>query len=137
MGTWGHRNFENDNALDFIEEVQERGLERIEEAIKVVANYPEEEYLNADDSVAALAAIEYVAAAKGKQSEDFPEDAEDWLQKTGTGSLTSYDKATLLKVIDRVRNNSELRDNWQEEGTEPVEPAEWLAVLSDLENRVG
>jgi hypothetical protein len=133
MGTWGHRNFENDNALDFIEEVGERGIERIEEAIKVVANYPEEEFLNADDSVAALAAIEYVAAAKGKQSEDFPEDAEDWLQKTGTGSLSSYDKATITKVIERVRNNSGLRDIWQEEGNEP---AEWLAVLSDLENRV-
>ncbi|MBO9566619.1 MAG: DUF4259 domain-containing protein [Niastella sp.] len=133
MGTWGHRNFENDNALDFIEEVEERGIERIEEAIKVVANYPEEEFLNADDSVAALAAIEYVAAAKGKQSEDFPEDAEDWLQKNGAGSLPSYDKTTITKVIDRVRNNSGLRDLWQEEGNEP---AEWLAVLSDLENRV-
>lgn len=133
MGTWGHRNFENDNALDFIAEVEERGFERIEEAIKVVANYPEEEFLNADDSVAALAAIEYVAAAKGKQSEDFPEDAEDWLQKTGTGSLPAYDKATMIKVIDRVRNNSGLRDIWQEEGNEP---AEWLAVLSDLEKRV-
>lgn len=113
--------------------MEERGFDRIEEAIKVVANYPEEEFLNADDSVAALAAIEYVAAAKGKQSEDFPEDAEDWLQKTGTGSLSSYDKATITKVIDRVRNNSGLRDIWQEEGNEP---AEWLAVLSDLENRV-
>ncbi len=133
MGTWGHRNFENDNALDFIEEVEKRGFDRIEEAIRVVANYPDEEFLNADDSVAALAAIEYVAAAKGKQSEDFPEDAEDWLQKTGTGPLSSYDKATITKVIDRVRNNSALRDLWQEEGNEP---AEWLAVLSDLEKRV-
>lgn len=133
MGTWGHRNFENDSALDFVAEVEERGFDRIEEAIKVVANYPEEDYLQVDDSVAALAAIEYIAAAKGKQSEDFPEDAEDWLEKAGPGTLLSQDGAVISKAIERVRDNSELRDLWQEDG---VEPQAWLAVLNDLQKRV-
>jgi hypothetical protein len=133
MGTWGHRIFENDSALDFVAEVEERGFDRIEEAIRVVANYPAEDYLEVDDSAAALAAIEYIAAAKGKQSEDFPENAEDWLQKAGPGTLLSQDSSTIAKAIDRVRNNSELRDLWQEDGEEPQE---WLAVLNDLEKRV-
>lgn len=133
MGTWGHRNFENDSALDFVADVEERGFDRIEEAIRVVANYPEEDYLEIDDSVAALAAIEYIAAAKGQQSEDFPEDAEDWLQKAGTDTLLKQDAAAVAKAIDRIRNNSELRDLWGEEG---ADPELWLAVLSDLEKRV-
>jgi hypothetical protein len=133
MGTWGHRNFENDSALDFVADVEERGFDRIEEAIRVVANYPEEDYLEIDDSVAALAAIEYIAAAKGQQSEDFPEDAEDWLQKAGTDTLLKQDAAAVAKAIDRIRNNSELRDLWGEEG---ADPKLWLAVLSDLEKRV-
>lgn len=133
MGTWGHRNFENDSALDFVADVEERGFDRIEEAIRVVANYPEEDYLEIDDSVAALAAIEYIAAAKGRQSEDFPEDAEDWLQKAGTDTLLKQDAAAVAKAIDRIRNNSELRDLWGEEG---ADPELWLAVLSDLEKRV-
>ncbi|MDF2186956.1 DUF4259 domain-containing protein [Paraflavitalea sp. CAU 1676] len=133
MGTWGHRNFENDAALDFVYEVEDNGFDRIEKAIKQVAEFPEETYLEADYSVAALAAIEFVAAAKGNPSEDFPESAEDWLQKAGTGPLLSIDAEKLNKVIERVRSNSELRDLWQEEGDEPTE---WLAVLSDLESRI-
>jgi len=133
MGTWGHRNFENDAALDFVNEVEDNGFGRIEEAIKQVADFPEEQHLEADYSVAALAAIEFVAAAKGNQSEDFPESAEDWLQQAGTGPLLAIDTASLTKVIERVRTNSELRDLWQEEGDEPTE---WLAVLSDLEDRI-
>jgi hypothetical protein len=132
MGTWGHRNFENDNALDFIAEVEERGAERIEEAIRVVANYPEDDPLGSDDGIAALAAIEYIAAAKGKQSEDFPEDAEEWLQKTAPGSLLSIDSSAITKAIERIRSNSELRELWNKS----EEMDQWLAVLSDLEKRV-
>ncbi|AXY77007.1 DUF4259 domain-containing protein [Paraflavitalea soli] len=133
MGTWGHRNFENDAALDFVNEVEDNGIDVIEDTIQRVANLPEEDYLEDDDSASVLAAIEFIAAAKGKQSEDFPESAEEWLGKTNPASLLSLDKAQLAKIIERVRNNSGLRDAWQEEGDEPTE---WLAVLSDLENRV-
>lgn len=133
MGTWGHRNFENDAALDFVNEVEDNGIDIIEDAIQRVANLPEEEYLEDDDSASVLAAIEFIAAAKGNQSEDFPESAEEWLGKTDHSPLLSLDKAQLSKIIERVRNNSGLRDAWQEEGGEPTE---WLAVLSDLEKRV-
>jgi Domain of unknown function (DUF4259) len=132
MGTWGHRNFENDSALDFIAEVEERGTDRIEEAIRVVANYPADDVLESEDCVAALAAIEYVAAAKGKQAEDFPEDAEDWLQKTGPGSLLSIDSNAITSAIERIRSNSELRELWNE----GKETDQWLAVLGDLEKRL-
>lgn len=133
MGTWGHRNFENDAAMDFVIEVEDNGVKVINEIIDRVAVLPAEDYLQVDDSYAVLAAIEFVAAAKGKQSEDFPEGAEDWLGQTEPGPLVAQDAARMKKVIDRVRTNSELRDLWQEEGDEP---AEWLAVLSDLEERI-
>jgi hypothetical protein len=133
MGTWGHRNFENDAALDFVNEVEDNGIDVIEDAIQRVANLPEEDYLEDDDSASVLAAIEFIAAAKGKQSEDFPESAEDWLGKANPANLLAVDKAQLSKIIERVKTNSGLRDAWQEEGGEPTE---WLAVLSDLENRV-
>lgn len=133
MGTWGHRNFENDAAMDFVVEVEDNGVGVINNAIDRVAKYPEEDYLEVDDSVAVLAAIEFVAAAKGHQSEDFPEGAEDWLGQTGTGPLLAQDTVRMKKVIERVRNNSALRDLWQDDGEDP---AEWLAVLSDLENRI-
>ncbi|WP_315819699.1 DUF4259 domain-containing protein [Paraflavitalea speifideaquila] len=133
MGTWGHRNFENDAALDFVNEVEDNGIDVIEDTIQRVANLPEEDYLEDDDSASVLAAIEFIAAAKGKQSEDFPESAEDWLGKANPATLLAVEKAQLSKIIERVKNNSGLRDAWQEEGGEPTE---WLAVLSDLENRV-
>lgn len=133
MGTWGHRNFENDAALDFVNEVEDNGIDVIEDTIQRVANLPEEDYLEDDDSASVLAAIEFIAAAKGNQSEDFPESAEEWLGKTDPAALLVHDNVRISKIIERVRNNSGLRDAWQEEGSEPTE---WLAVLSDLEKRV-
>jgi hypothetical protein len=132
MGTWGHRNFENDSALDFVDQVEQRGIGRIEEAIKAVANYPQDDHLKEDVCTAALVAIEFIAAAKGNQSEDFPENAEDWLQNINPEPLLGTDGQLLSKVIDRVRRNSGLRNSWNEK----KDPAQWLAVLSDLEKRV-
>ncbi|WP_209138103.1 MULTISPECIES: DUF4259 domain-containing protein [Niastella] len=133
MGAWGHTNFDNDTALDFIGDVEEEGIDRIVSAIDVINTIEEDAYVDADLATEALAAIEYIATAKDRMAEDFPEDAADWVKSH---------KAQLLiirgivgksqRAIDRIKNNSELKELWEE--TEDFE--KWNNVLDDLNTRI-
>jgi len=132
MGAWGHRNFENDEALDFVWEINEGGVRTIREAINKVINKPASEQLESPECTEALAAIEYVAAAKGNPSEDFPEESEIWLEKNGGKELLSIDGSILLKAIERIKSSSELRELWDESD----DAKEWYNILSGLEQRL-
>ena len=133
MGSWGFTNFDNDTAQDFVVEVEEEGIDRIISAIEVIKSIEEDAYLDSDLCTEALAAIEYIATAKDRMAEDFPEDAEDWV---------IANKAQLLAIrgivpkcqqaIDRIKNNSELKEFWEE--TENFE--KWNNVLDDLNTRI-
>jgi hypothetical protein len=133
MGAWGHTNFDNDTAQDFVAEVEEGGIDRIISAIEVINTVEEDAHLDADLCTEALAAIEYIATAKDRMAEDFPEDAEDWVQPN---------KSTILSVggiiaksqqaIDRIKKNSKLKEFWEE--NKDIE--KWNNVLDDLNTRI-
>jgi hypothetical protein len=134
MGAWGHLNFENDTALDLVYEIEEKGADRIKTAIEAINSREEDGFLDSDLCSEALAAIEYIAAVKDKASEDFPEDAEEWLTPANKESLLAI--RDLIKkstqAIDRIKHNSELKDLWEE--TEDFEG--WNKVLDGLVARI-
>lgn len=134
MGAWGHLNFENDTALDLVYEIEEKGADRIKNAIEAINSREEDSFLDSDLCSEALAAIEYIAAAKDKASEDFPEDAEDWLTPANKESLLAIRNLIPKSkdAIDRIQNNSELKDLWEE--TEDFN--NWTKVLEDLATRI-
>lgn len=134
MGAWGHLNFENDTALDFVYELEEKGVERIKTAIEAINTREEDGFLDSDLCSEALAAIEFIAAAKGKASEDFPEDGEEWLQVNKDGLLANHHWISKSKqAIDRIQHNSELKDLWEEAEEYDV----WAKVLEGLSVRIG
>jgi hypothetical protein len=137
MGTWGHRIFENDTAMDFVMTVEEEGKSLILEKINKVADTPEDAYYEDDDCDEALAAIEYIAAARGKASVDFPEVAEDWLNSGKGKDLVKESSSSglitnCLKAIQKIKTNSDLKSRWDEGD----EPGKWYQALADLENRL-
>lgn len=133
MGSWGFTNFDNDTAQDFVADVEEGGIDRIVSAIEVIKTIEEDAYLDSDLCSEALAAIEYIATAKGHMAEDFPEDAEDWV--TAHKAQLQIIRGIVGKckdAIDRIKNNSELKELWEE--TEDFE--NWNKVLDDLNTRI-
>lgn len=134
MGAWGHLNFENDTALDLVYEIEEKGADRIKNAIEAINSREEDSFLDSDLCSEALAAIEYIAAVKDKASEDFPEDAEEWLTPANKESLLAIRNLIpkSKQAIDRIQHNSELKDLWEE--TEDFN--EWTKVLEDLATRI-
>lgn len=133
MGAWGFTNFDNDTAQDFVGEVEEGGIDRIISAIDVIKTKEEDAFLDSDLCTEALAAMEYIATAKDRMAEDFPEDAEDWVNANKAPLLAiSGIVPKCQQAIDRIKNNSELKETWGE--TPDFE--KWKTVLDDLNTRI-
>jgi hypothetical protein len=140
MGAWGFNNFENDAAADFVWDVKESasGVIKIIHTITESATKP----LIEEEAEETLAAIEYIAAAKGNPSEDLTEEAKEFVadnllhfkQYLVPGFKDEdFDVVDIsLKAISRIRDSSELTEQWKESD----DYENWLSVLRDLERRV-
>lgn len=112
MGAWGHKSFENDDAMDFVATLGEVGSpEPVVEAL-VIAEEAEENQLEAPTACEAIAAAEIVAAMLGKPAEGFPDGLEDFL--TGAAPPTPAFVKLAIKATKRVLADSELKELWEE-----------------------
>jgi hypothetical protein len=132
VGAWGTGSFENDDALDWVDDLEEcDDTATVRNALTTVTEWPQADTLEAIDCCVALAAAEMVAAALGHPSTDFPEEAEDWLDRKGP-DLGNQELQLARVAVERIRKNSELREIWAE--SDALD--EWLDVLKDLELRL-
>lgn len=137
MGTWGSRNFENDEALDFAATITEKkvSVSELYSTIKAIAAIQDKEDSDygpdAYDSTKAIVAIELFAALKGNPSQDFPAFAKNWLAKNSVLKIEDVADQS-KKAIHQIKDNSELKELWEESG----EFDEWADVLHDLEKRI-
>ncbi len=132
--SWDPGNFGNDDALEWLKHLIEQGSEStIREAIECIDGYPQDEFLDAIFCSQALAAAEMIAAAKGSPAmEGFPEEAAAWLEKNPLNLDDEFLKST-RNAVDRILNNSELKELWQEGCAND----EWHLTIIDLRRRLG
>ncbi len=130
MGTWGLKQFENDEALDFTNEVLVSGSDAVKNAIGVVAAFPEDSYLECPECNRALVAVELIAAAGGHPSSDLSDEMKNWVAKYGGEILSLKDSA--IVAIERILRKSELLDLW----TEGDELPQWKETVQDLLERL-
>lgn len=141
MAAWGYGNFENDAASDYVWDVKESdaGVSKVVSTITGFTHtHPTE-----DRAEEVLAAIEYLAAAKGNPCEDITADAAAFVSEhllqfkqylVPGFSDPGLDLIDLsLKSICKVREDSELANIWKQD-EDDIGP--WHAVLSDLEKRI-
>ena len=130
MGAWGIGHFENDDAGDWVWELEDaRSLEPVVAAIAAVEAATD--YLEAPDATIALAAAETIAAALGKPAPDLPDSVAavvSVLPHAPDSKLVSRARA----AVERIATESELRELWEE--TEDF--AAWQAKVSDLIQRL-
>ena len=73
MGTWGVGSFENDQAGDWVLDLEEStGFEFLEQTLRKVTSLGDE-YLEAADSESAIAAAETLACLRGNPGENLSE----------------------------------------------------------------
>lgn len=93
MGAWGHRTFDNDDASDWIEELdQSTDLFAINAALDAVAS-SDGGYVESPDCCKALAAAEVVAALLGRPGSDLPPAANAWVKDKPKPSPQTVKKA--------------------------------------------
>jgi hypothetical protein len=134
MGAWGVGVFDNDDASDWVYELEQSSdLAVVEQAVSDVVGASGDEEPDTVDSAAALAAAEVVALLRGRPGDGVPDDVTKWaatVRPQAPPELTGMAAA----AVRRVLAGSELKDLWDEAGTEQSE--EWEALLEDLLTRL-
>ena len=126
MGAWGHKTFENDDAFDFMADIEDStDFSLIQETIERIIE--EDAYLEASDCSMALTAIEIVGAVKKNDSTRFPEEYKGIIQNLEKPSKTVIEQSILC--IDKILEESELKELWKE--NEELF-SEWLKNINEL-----
>jgi hypothetical protein len=131
MGAWGSGSFENDDASDWLADFcTAPNQQSITEALATIADMDASDYLEAPDCSVGIAAAEIVAAQKGAPNSDLTAETRDCIAKLQSANDIMVSLA--LKALERIRNNSELKELWDESET----PAEWYDSVTNLEARL-
>lgn len=132
MGAWGVGTFENDDAQDWLADFSDApSLAAVRDALSVVAEWDENEYLEIGEAAAALCAAEVVAALAGAPNPELPDKIARWCARKGMeASQTLVPLA--LRAVARVRSNSEMSDDWIDEATRQS----WQRAVAELEAKV-
>lgn len=131
MGAWGTGNFHNDDALDWVVDLESDGdIDMLEEAFEAIL-YQRDQTAEAPDCSVALAAAEVIAAMLGSPPEVMPEEVHNWLRNHDSPPKNLVSQAQ--RVVTLILRDSELKDLWFESG----EYKDWLEIISDLQERLG
>ena len=129
MGAWGSGSFENDDAADFLAQLDTIAPEDL---TKIFGKAVEDTaYFEAPAASVVVVAAEVVAALNGCPVKEVPPEIIKWT--TNQEAPTPKLKALALRALERVRKDSELKDLWLEaDGLN-----DWTAAIQDLQSRVG
>jgi hypothetical protein len=131
MSAWSASNFDNDDAIDWVGELEStQGDTLLKESLTDIVKL-EEEYLDLVVACRALAAAEVVAALRGAPAADLPEEVRSWVAHTDGIDVASMTRLA-LQAIERIQVDSELKELWNE----TPKAAEWYEVMADLKTRL-
>lgn len=114
MGAWGIKNFENDTAIDWLNDfMSDCDISKIEDVYDLILK--EDNFIDSDESFVTLAASEIILASKGIFSDDFPKEIDrNVIEKLHIKyDLIIKAKKTIYKIL-YFENHSELRELWGE-----------------------
>ena len=127
MGAWGMGPFENDDAADWVYEVEDGGIDAIHDVLDATVDLDEPD---ASVGAAAVAAAELVAVIAGQPGPPLPGDVAALVAGLGPVEPTLIDAA--LAAVAHVRSNGELAELWAESDDHDA----WLATLDDITQRL-
>jgi len=131
MGAWGILPFENDNALDWVwqlEEAQDTSV--LIDALTAVTSADPDELV--EDGEEALAAAEVVAALRGKPLPELPEEVSAFVKQQGNKKPAASLIKLAIQAVKRLGESSDLQSRWDE--TESAQ--KWADSLRNLLKRL-
>jgi uncharacterized UBP type Zn finger protein len=129
MGAWGHKSFENDGAMDWLDEFMEEP--DVDYLASVFANLEDkDDYLDSEDGCTIVAAAELVAIATGRRSAPTDVDLSDLDMSEISSHVDDVMIQNAISALESVKNVelSELAELWED--SESYES--WLADINSL-----
>jgi hypothetical protein len=129
MGAWGSGPFENDDAGDWVYDLEGADdLSLVHDALDVAGT----SYLDANEGAVAVAAATVVAAALGLRSDGLSEEVTAWLEDHSR-LVQPADAALAVRALERVLDKrSEVAELWDDAGDTTWRTAV-RALQADLE----
>jgi len=129
MGAWGISTFQNDDAADWLYDLEETNDLSLLDSTFDRAN---SEYIESPDGSCILAAAEVLLALLGAKRDGIPENAVSWIKSNKTldasGLKTRAHKAVMAVLSDK----SELKELWQEGDDDEAWKAEVNSIINAL-----
>lgn len=135
MGAWGSGLYDNDHAMELVEEVVGGGgLESLEEALRRAVEVGEE-YLEAPEGEQALAAADIVSRLRGRNvpADTGVAELAEWLEDVDFFVGKETVRRAGAAVARVMRKPSEVMELWSESGSLD---ATWAAAVSLLVRRL-
>lgn len=130
MGAWGTGSFENDDALDWIFELENaKGFQFLADTFEIVLDQ-KEGLPEAPDCTVAICAAEVTAGLLGNPSDDLPEEVMEWMEGQPDPSSALLRLAT--NALNVIMKRSELKELWKE--TDDYD--EWRELVLDVRDRL-
>lgn len=135
MAAWGINNWENDDAVAWLEAFSEKqSIDKIE---RLFSDAIEEEEPNERRGSHVLAAAELLAISQGNEPEEYDETLIDDYEIDLEGVLEWIDADLINLAIHAVEKISEAEDSELRQLWEEVDELEhWLMVVGDLKKRL-
>ncbi|MEP6688094.1 MAG: DUF4259 domain-containing protein [Gemmatimonadales bacterium] len=130
MGAWGVGAFENDDASDWVYQLEEAGDFALVRDTLAAAAEPDG-YLESPTCSMALAAAEVVAALGGRAAPDLPEEVRTWV-RAHRGAVPDDLTGLSVRALDQVAADSELKELWAESDEHEI----WVDRLQELRSRL-
>ena len=107
--------FEHDDAIEWLESFETDGARAIEEALTAVCDLEAGEYVEGQVAAYALAAAEFVAAAREGDDSRLPESLAEAMDEHRDSINEGAFAKSALKAVTRILKRSELKDQWDDE----------------------
>jgi Domain of unknown function (DUF4259) len=128
MGAWGTAAFDNDDASDWVYELETDGIAAVDAALSDALEATD---LYGPTDVNAIAAAEVVSAARGRPVDGLRDDIVALANGLAT-SVTPDHAARSRAVVERVLAGSELSELW----AETDDDVQWRGLVGDLIQRL-
>lgn len=132
MGAWGIGIFDNDDAADWINELEGANDSGVLSGV-IDAAMNAGDYLEAPEGSRLLCACEVIAAIGGQPSTNLPDEVRQWVSNHETLDITAL-FPTALQAIDRVLGeHSELNQLWKEDENDY---SVWSEAVLSIKRRI-
>jgi hypothetical protein len=131
VGAWGSGPFENDDASDWVWELEDDtdGTVLVD-AFTEVLELPDDEYIEAPECSNAIAAAEIVVSARGSRTAGLPTEATAWLD-AHAAVIDDRIAGLATAAVRRIAADSELKELWEE-----ANDSSWAEGVASLQARL-